>query len=227
MLWLSAALHAAVIGLTRLPKHELPVLPPELQVSLQAPQPLEHSPVAKPEPEPKPVELPPQKQVPVTKPVAVQPAPVQPVVAPQPLPAPVRQTAQAPAASVASAPASPVAHDAPGPKINIPVAVDTHYYVVKELDMPPTVLRKPAPVYPPQAEDQGISGRVVLRLYVEHDGSVGKTEVLSVSPGGVFGEMFKKSALEAFSSMRFRPSRRNSQPVRAVVEIPVTFEPDS
>jgi protein TonB len=87
-------------------------------------------------------------------------------------------------------------------------------------------LRKPEPVYPSQAEEQGVPGRVVIRLHLESDGSVSKTEVVSVIPGGVFGELFRKSTLDAIKGLRFRPAQRNGQPVRAVVEIPVVFEPE-
>ena len=93
--------------------------------------------------------------------------------------------------------------------------------------MQPSALRRPEPVYPVQADEQSVSGRVVVRLHLEKDGSISKTEVVSVTPGGVFGEMFKKSTLDSMKSIRFRPAQRNGLPVRAVVEIPVVFEPNS
>lgn len=132
-----------------------------------------------------------------------------------------------PAQLPAQTPAPPAAgRESPGIELAVPQFVDTRYYTAKELDVQPAALRKPDPEYPPQAEDQGIAGRVVIRLHLEADGSVSKTELVSASPGGVFGELFKKSTLDSVRGIRFRPAQRNGQPVRAVVEIPVVFEPE-
>jgi protein TonB len=101
---------------------------------------------------------------------------------------------------------------------------DARYYIAKELDMQPSALQRPEPAYPPMAEEQGVSGRVVVRLHLESDGSVSKAEVVLVAPGGVFGELFKKATLDSLKTARFRPAQRDGLPVRAVVEIPVVFE---
>jgi len=220
MLWLSAALHAAMIGLTRLPPPVTVTLPPELEVQLAKPAPPPQP--AKPIPEPKPVPRPPRPVQPVPQALpnpqpVVQPAP-QPVVTPAPQISPVPGVI---------APAIAPSRETPGPQVNIPLAVDTRYYSAKELDIQPSALRRPEPVYPAQADEQGVSGRVVVRLHLEADGSISKTEVVSVKPGGIFGEMFRKSTLDSLKSIRFRPAQRNGQPVRAVVEIPVVFEPET
>ena len=223
MLWLSAALHAAMIGLTRLPPPVQVSLPPELEVRLERPappaQPVQSLPQPKPEiSPPRPVQAAPQippKQQPVIQPMV---EPVAPVVAPAPQLVPV---------PVAAPPVPTPTREAPGPQVNIPLVVDTRYYSAKELDIQPSALRRPEPVYPVQADEQGVSGRVVVRLHLEADGSISKTEVVSVTPGGVFGEMFRKSTLDSLKSIRFRPAQRNGQPVRAVVEIPVVFEPNN
>jgi len=213
MLWLSAALHAALIGLARLPPPVAVSLPPELQVQLAQPAPAVQPPVALPEPKPAPSQPRPLLPAPQALPQpAAQPLPQPIAAAPQAVPVPV-QAAAAPS------------REAPGPQLNIPLLVDSRYYTAKELDVPPSALRKTEPVYPPQAEEQGVSGRVLLRLHVEADGSISKTEVVSVTPGGVFGELFRKSTLDSVRAIRFRPAQRNGQPVRAVVEIPVLFEP--
>lgn len=113
------------------------------------------------------------------------------------------------------------------PQVNIPQVVDTRYHAVKELDVVPIPVVKPNPVYPPQAEDQGVTGKVLLRLHLEADGSISQSEVISVVPGGVFGEMFKKSALDAVRNLKFRPAKRNGLPVRAILEFRVVFEQDA
>jgi protein TonB len=214
MLWLSAALHAVVIGLTRLPPPLVVTPPPELQVQLAQPAPTVQPPVALPQTEP------------TLKPP--RPLPPAPQALPQPvLPQPIAASPQAVPAPVPAAPVVAPSREAPGPQLNIPLVVDSRYYTAKELDVPPSSTKKPDPVYPPQAEEQGVSGRVLIRLHVEADGSISKTEVVSVTPGGVFGELFKKSTLDSVRATHFRPALRNGQPVRAVVEIPVVFEPEN
>lgn len=214
MLWLSLALHAAVIGLTRLPPKVAVPLLPELQVELAPPAPVASPAPAMPEPRP------------ADKPPVRQPRPSLP--APQPLPqavSPPQPLQQAAPAATPPASAAAPSREAPGPQLDVPQLADTRYYSVKELDVPPSSVKKPDPVYPPQAEEQGVAGRVVVRLHLEADGSVSRTEVVSATPGGVFGEMFRKATLDSVKGIRFRPAQRNSQPVRAVVEIPVVFEP--
>lgn len=119
------------------------------------------------------------------------------------------------------------AQEAPGPVLNVPLLAETRYYLARELDVQPSALRRPDPVYPPRAEEQGVAGRVLVRLHLEADGSIGRTEVVSVAPAGAYGEMFKQATLDSLKATRFRPALRNGQAVRAVVEIPVVFEPDN
>jgi protein TonB len=225
MLWLSAALHAAVIGLTSLPPPKGAAMPPELEVRLV--QPAQPAPAAAPMPEPKPVAKPSR---PVRAPTAQSPSsmPVQPLpqtVAPAAVPLPAAPPPPAVSAPV-PAPSAAANRESPGAQVNIPLVADSRYYSARELDVQPSALRRPEPVYPSRADEQGVSGRVVIRLHLEIDGSVSKTEVVSVSPGGVFGELFRKSTLDSVKGIQFRPAQRNGQMVRAVVEIPVVFEPD-
>lgn len=221
MLWLSAALHAAVIGLTRLPQRAVAVLPPELQVELARPPGL-----SIPDLGPPPLPRPPVKQKQITS---------QPVAVPAPTAMPSRAVVQvtpAPAVMSASQPTSSnassvtlnvVTHNAPGPQVNIPLAVDARYYQAKELDVVPRGL-KGEPEMPPQAQDAGVGGRVELRLHLEADGSISESEVISVKPGGVFGELFKKSALEwARSQRHIQPATRGGRSVRAILIVPVVF----
>ncbi len=223
MLWLSLALHAALIGLTRLPPKVAVPLPSELQVEL-APRPPAAQP-APPMPEPRPAAKPPARQArrsppaPPSLPQAISP--------PQPL----QQAAPAtitPPPPMPAPPASAAApgRDAPGPALDVPLLADSRYYTAKELDVQPSALRRPEPVYPSRAEEQGVAGRVVIRLHLEADGGIGRIEVVSVTPGGAYGEMFRKATLDSLKATRFRPAQRNGQPVRAVVEIPIVFEPD-
>ena len=224
MLWLSAALHLAVMGLTRLPPQQFLSQPLELQVELARPAGL-----MLPVPD-----LLPQPVRPVTSPVVLRTTSPQPVATPAPVALPQKAVVQA-SLSPASIPASSsipsaassvtlntVTHNAPGPQINITQAVDTRYYQAKELDVMPRGL-KGEPEMPPQAQDAGVGGRVELRLQLEVDGSISESEVVSVKPGGVFGELFKKSALAWVRGQRLQPALRGGRPVRAILIVPVVF----
>ena len=213
-LWLSLALHALVIGFARLPPSVKLPLPAEFNVEIAEPAPAlpppaEPSPVAAARPPSSPqlrLEASAPQAVALPLPSAADPAPPQPVAEVSP-PVPVREP--------------------PGPVLDVPLLADTRYYLAKELDVQPVALRRPEPIYPPRAEEQGVAGRVLVRLRLEADGSISKTEVVSVTPAGAYGDMFRQATLEALRAVRFRPARRGGQPVRAVVEIPVVFEPDS
>ena len=76
------------------------------------------------------------------------------------------------------------------------------------------------PVYPDEADRQGVSGKVRLQLKLETDGRVSGIEVLSATPPGVFDE----SALQAFREARFSPAQKNGRPVRALVQIEVVYD---
>jgi protein TonB len=218
-LWLSLALHALVIGFARLPPSVKVPLPAEFNVVIAEPvpalpHPAEPSPVAEPVAAARPpsspqlrLEASAPQAVALPLPPAADPAPPQPVAGVSPQPVPVREP--------------------PGPVLDVPLLADTRYYLAKELDVQPMALRRPEPIYPPRAEEQGVAGRVLVRLRLEADGSISKTEVVSVTPAGAYGDMFRQATLEALRAVRFRPARRGGQPVRAVVEIPVVFEPDS
>ncbi len=220
MLWLSLALHALVIGLTQLPPPVRVPLLPNLRVEIAEPAPVAQSPQSMPAPGlvPRPAAKPPGP-LPSQEP-ARPPATVAPSLPPAALPA---APSPQPAAPASAAPG----RESQGPVLDVPLLADTRYYTAKELDVQPVALRRPEPLYPPRAEEQGVAGRVVIRLHLEADGGVSKTDVVSVTPGGVYGEMFRKATLESLKDARFKPAQRNGQPVRAVVEIPVVFEPDN
>jgi protein TonB len=94
------------------------------------------------------------------------------------------------------------------------------YYGEHDLDIQPQSLHQIEPIYPAEADRQGLSGEVHLRLKLEADGRVSDIEVLSAMPPGVFDE----SALQAFRQARFSPAQKNGRPVRALVQIEVVYD---
>ncbi len=96
---------------------------------------------------------------------------------------------------------------------------------------PPAYLQKTtdadvltAPTYPPQALADKVSGKVMLKVYVQPDGSVGEVIVEKSEPAGVFDA----AAIEAAKSWRFSPAARTStgEPAAGWVLVPVQFEAD-
>lgn len=79
--------------------------------------------------------------------------------------------------------------------------------------------------YPVLAEEQRIEGDVVCAFWIEKDGSVNNTYVISSSH-----ELLSKEALRVMKFMpRWIPGRENGQAIRVRYTIPFTFRlvPDS
>jgi protein TonB len=93
-------------------------------------------------------------------------------------------------------------------------------YGEHDLDIQPQSLHQIEPIYPAEADRQGLSGEVHLRLKLQADGRVSDIEVLSATPSGLFEE----SALQAFRQARFSPAQKNGRPVRALVQIEVVYD---
>ena len=89
-------------------------------------------------------------------------------------------------------------------------------------DRPVVPDRMAPPSFPRQAFEQGLSGKVVLRVEVDAQGAVSDVRVLSASNPGVFEE----SAVTAARTWTYQPALRNGKPVAAAVRIPVTYEFD-
>lgn len=219
-LWLSLAVHSAVIGLIRVTPRTVVVMDQVLEARLesQAPvppqvldEPLLLSSMDNPEtlitvPDLQPVVLQTQPQI---KPDA-KPEPVPEPVAINPVTEQVRPNNPEPMKSNA------------GPSIDIPLAVDTHYYAAKELDVQPRPVRKIEPAYPAEYESQGASGHAILEMRIENNGEIGDLRVIEVSPAGY--EAFGREALAAFKDARFIPAKRKGQQVRALFRVKVVFE---
>lgn len=78
-------------------------------------------------------------------------------------------------------------------------------------------IKTPKPHYPDEARDRGLQGRVVIRLYVDEEGKVESTDIVSGDP------VLAKAAADAFKKWRFRPFIRNGKPVKISTELPFLF----
>ncbi len=118
----------------------------------------------------------------------------------------------------------PAAAPAPQPQQSRPEArallPEPHYYLTRELDVRPGILTRVEPEYPEAAARRFLSGRVVLRLYIEEDGRVSRVAVLGAEPSGYFED----SASRAFSAARFTPGMKGGRAVRVQMTLEVSFE---
>lgn len=73
--------------------------------------------------------------------------------------------------------------------------------------------------YPPDLVRQGIGGEAVLRIWLDERGQVVRT-VVYMSTGVA---RLDSLAVAVSPRMRFRPAKNRDQPVRVIVQIPVTF----
>jgi len=78
-------------------------------------------------------------------------------------------------------------------------------------------VRNVNPVYPPDAQAQGVQGVVIIEARLEADGTVSRTRVLRSIP------MLDDAAVEAVSQWQFTPTLLNGQPSPVVMTVTVNF----
>jgi TonB family protein len=89
-------------------------------------------------------------------------------------------------------------------------------------DMPPVAINPVPPmVYPPALLEQGIEGRVLLRLYVDAQGKL-VTDSTRVAESSGY-PAFDSAAVRGATSLRFSPALRHGRPVSAPFLQPVHF----
>ena len=123
-------------------------------------------------------------------------------------------------ALAASGPSKPAPVVAPAP----PAAADSRHYPANELDVRPGIKVHVNPAYPARAARANVSGKTVLRLYIDVNGMVERVEVEHATPAG-YG--FEESAATAFRGARFSPAMKDGKRVRALMRIEVSFDAPS
>ncbi len=90
--------------------------------------------------------------------------------------------------------------------------------IIQTYDSPPKALATPAPKYPYEALDEGVSGRSTIDFVVTRHGRV--TEVAFVEP---LPKILKESVLEATRSWRFEPAIKAGVAVDSRLRTTVEF----
>ncbi|MDE6329664.1 MAG: TonB family protein [Muribaculaceae bacterium] len=73
--------------------------------------------------------------------------------------------------------------------------------------------------YPESAQQNGISGRVVVKFVVEKDGSIGSPTIVK----GVDKDLDQEALRVVKRMPKWQPGKNNGQPVRSYFNLPVTF----
>lgn len=73
-------------------------------------------------------------------------------------------------------------------------------------------------VYPAEAKENGVEGRVYVRVYVNEEGDVDKTEILK----GI-GYGCDEAAADAVMKTKFKPGKQKGVAVKTKVSIPIVF----
>ncbi len=85
-------------------------------------------------------------------------------------------------------------------------------------DEKPVPLKTPPPKYPSQMRSEGVEGMVAVRVFIAVDGSVKSCEVAKSNR-----PEFEQPALEAVQKWKFKPAKKDGEPVECKIVIPIRF----
>jgi TonB family protein len=107
------------------------------------------------------------------------------------------------------------------PLLPLPRPARPTYLRSSELDERATPIEMPPLVYPEKAYLNRIPGTVRVRVYISHEGSVDKAEIVTATPSGHFEE----AAVEAVRRTRFKPALKHGRRVGSQKVVEVSFDP--
>lgn len=97
--------------------------------------------------------------------------------------------------------------------------IETHVFRLEEVDERPGIVATFEPNFPYRMANSNVYfGEVVLELIVSSDSTVAEVKVLNSSHSG-----FESSAISWAKMTKWRPAKRNGEPVSSRVRIPVEF----
>jgi TonB family protein len=83
------------------------------------------------------------------------------------------------------------------------------------------LIRRVQPLYPEEAREQGVDGRVEVEFLVTPAGRVHDIRILDEAPRGL---AFAEAAREAIGQWRFEPFRRGEEPIERRVRLEMSFD---
>lgn len=96
----------------------------------------------------------------------------------------------------------------------------TRVYAAAEVDRAPQLMLTTRLSYPPELQQQGVRGEVVVECVIDFDGSVRDPVVKSSTR-----REFELPALQAVTKWKFKPARKGKEKVNVRQELTVKFEP--
>jgi periplasmic protein TonB len=86
---------------------------------------------------------------------------------------------------------------------------------------PPVPVRTVAPKFPDEMRRNGSSGLVTVSCLIDEKGNVTEPKVVKAS-----NDAFSAPALEALTKWKFKPAKKDGEPIAIRVNIPVQFNCD-
>jgi protein TonB len=84
----------------------------------------------------------------------------------------------------------------------------------------PELVTKIDPIYPSDARDAGVDGKVVVQAVIRENGTVGDVQVLTAVPGW---PSLDRNAVEALREWKYRPAMKDGYPVSAYFTVVIQF----
>ncbi|MGQ0545947.1 MAG: energy transducer TonB [Betaproteobacteria bacterium] len=97
-----------------------------------------------------------------------------------------------------------------------PAPAANRYWRTRELDVVPGIRTRVHPEFPDLAR---VSGKVLIRLFIDERGTVEHVAILRAEPAGVF----EASARRAFLAARFTPGMKSGVPVKSQLTLQVDY----
>jgi protein TonB len=130
-------------------------------------------------------------------------------------------TPAAASTDTAPPPAPATADDGPLPPAHAGAPLPSRYFKSSEVDRRAEPIAIAPFMYPDAAFRSGLSGRVVLRLYVNETGTIDAIDIVEAEPVCVF----EQAAVDAVLNTRFMPAELFGRPVKNVKTIELRLNP--
>ena len=93
--------------------------------------------------------------------------------------------------------------------------------IYTKVDENPVPVKTPPPRYPDSLKREGVSGVVAVIIVIDEKGSIMSSSIAKSSHAE-----FERPALEAVKNWKFKPAKKDGNPVKVRVTIPLRFNVD-
>lgn len=93
--------------------------------------------------------------------------------------------------------------------------------IYTKVDENPVPVKTPPPRYPDSLKREGVSGVVAVVIVIDEKGAIMSSSIAKSSHAE-----FERPALEAVKNWKFKPAKKDGNPVKVRVTIPLRFNVD-